>query len=335
MLALLGLPVPDDMDGRALTHLFKEPPEPERIASYEPPHPRDGVWRNLPPEESDPFAARQAMEQLAALGYIEMPDAANPQKEAADAVAERRKNLAQVYFSAGRCADALAVLRELIAAGDTHPQLRCHAGLCYLSLGQPEAAQAEVADLLDNPAAGLLPRLILGRARLALKQDEEAGVLLEPLRQEEVRLPYLTLALGQLALRRGQLDEAEASFRRALERDEFNAEAHDGLGVALRRKGQLEDAIFEHMRAASLQHNRPQTHINLGVALVRNGQPDWAARAFEVAAELAPADPFPHRLLARVYFSVKKDRERARYHAAEMLRRRQAMRERRQAAGEA
>ncbi len=84
------------------------------------------------------------------------------------------------------------------------------------------------------------------------------------------------------------------------------------------------------MRAASLQHHRAQTHLNLGVALVKHGQADWAARAFEVAAELKPEDPFPHRLLARLYFSVKKDRERARYHALEMLRRRQALRERRQ-----
>ncbi len=323
VLALLGQPVADDMDGRALTQIFAEPAEPARIASYEPPHERDGVWRDLPPEESDPYAARQAMEQLAALGYIEMPDADDPKKEAAGAISERRKNLVQVYFSSGRWAEALALLRELIAEEDG-PQLHCHAGLCYLSLGQPALAEAEVAPLLDHPAAGHLPRLVLGRAKLALGQKEEAQALLEPLRQEETRLPFLMLALGHLALRNGDPAGAEASFRRAVERDEFNAEAHDGLGLALRRQGRYEDAVYEHMRAASLQHDRAQTHINLGVALVKNGQPDWAARAFEVAAELAPADPFPHRLLARLYFSIKKDRERARHHAAEMLRRRQA-----------
>jgi hypothetical protein len=57
------------------------------------------------------------------------------------------------------------------------------------------------------------------------------------------------------------------AFRRALELDDDNAEAHDGLGVVLRERGHLPDAIFEHMRAASLLHHRPQTHIDLGVAL--------------------------------------------------------------------
>ena len=86
------------------------------------------------------------------------------------------------------------------------------------------------------------------------------------------------------------------------------------------------------MRAASIQHHRPQTHVNLGVALANSGQYDWAARAFEVAAELAPDEPFPHRCLARLYFSFKKDRERARHHAEEMLRRRHLMAERKKAA---
>ena len=330
VLTLLGLPVADDMDGRALTRIFKVPVEPTRIASYEEPHPQDGVWRGLPPEESDPFAARQALEQLAALGYIEMPDANDPKKAATEAMWERRNNLAQVYFSSGRLREALRLLRELIAERP-QPQLHCHAALCYLGMGQPAKAEAEVAPLVEDPAnEGLLSRLILGRAKLALHQDEEANALLGPLRHEEARLPYLTLALGQLALRRGDLPEAEDAFRRALERDEYNAEAHDQLGVVLRRTGRVEEAIFEHMRATSLQHHRAQSHVNLGIALAKNGQIDWAVRAFEVAADLAPDEPFPHRCLARLYFSAKKDRERARFHAEEMLRRRERLRTRRE-----
>ena len=145
-------------------------------------------------------------------------------------------------------------------------------------------------------------------------------------------MPYLSLALGQTYLRCGLLTEAEDAFRRALESDADNAEAHDGLGVALRRQGRYEDAIYEHMRAASLQHYRSQTHVHLGIALASHGQLDWAVRAFEVAAELAPGEPFPHRCLARLYFSGKKDRVRARFHAEEMLRRRHAMRDRSQKA---
>jgi Flp pilus assembly protein TadD len=74
------------------------------------------------------------------------------------------------------------------------------------------------------------------------------------------------------------------------------------------------------MQSVSLQHDRPQTHINLGISLARTGQVDWAIRAFEVAAELAPEQPYPHRCLARVYRHLLPNREKARHHLLEARR---------------
>jgi Flp pilus assembly protein TadD len=68
------------------------------------------------------------------------------------------------------------------------------------------------------------------------------------------------------------------------------------------------------MRAASLQHDRPQTHINLGISLARTRQFNWAIRAFTVASELSPREPYPHRCLAKIYRRLLPDREKARYH---------------------
>ncbi len=326
VLALLGLPVADDMDGRALTQIFSEPVELDRITSYEPPHPQDGMPRGLSAEESDPFAARQAMEQLAALGYIEMPDANDPGKQATEALWERRWNLAQVYFSSGRYPEAAVILRELLAERD-QPQLRCHLALALISSRRAAEAEELVAPLLamDDPMP--LARLIAGRARLRQGDSGEALRWLEPLRGQEAHLPYLSMALGQTYLRCGMFAEAEEAFRNALESDDDNAEAHDGLGLALRRQGRYEDAVYEHMRSAALQHERMQTHVNLGIALTRAGQVDWAIRAFEQAAQLAPDAPFPHRCLARLYHGPKKDRTLARHHLAEMLRCRKLARE--------
>ena len=84
ILALLGVPIPEDMDGRVLTGIFSEPTELERIPSYEPPHENDGVLRNITAEETDPWAARQALEQLAALGYIDLPESDKPQEAMTD-----------------------------------------------------------------------------------------------------------------------------------------------------------------------------------------------------------------------------------------------------------
>ncbi len=320
VLTLLGVPVPDDMDGRSLTNLFVgSPTASERVASYEAPHPLDGMHREVPAEEADPWAARQAMQQLAALGYIELPDDDDPAKLAAAAHWDRRWNLAQVYLTSSRPALAERLLREMLSEQD-QPTVRTYLATCLLALGRPGDAAEMVAPLLEGDASAPAARILMGRAKLRLQNTAEALRWLEPLRAEEMPLPALSLALGQTYLRCEMLPEAEAAFRRVLERDEFDAQAHDGLGVALRRQGHYEDAVYEHLRAASLQHNRAQTHTNLGIALARTGQVDWAIQAFEQAVKLAPDEPFPHRCLARLYHGPKKNRDRARQHAAEMLR---------------
>jgi tetratricopeptide (TPR) repeat protein len=329
ILALLGLPVPDDMDGRVLTRIFKEPIEIERIDSYEAPHPKDGMHRGVAAEESDPYAARQALEQLAALGYIELADANDPEKEAAIAVRERDSNLAQVYFAANKPAEALAILNRMLAEKD-EPGLKIRVALCLLALGRAAEAEPIMREIMEKHPNLPGARLILGRTFMAQQKLDEAFAMLEPLQNEESNVPIFQAALGLIYLRRGLLTEAETAFRRAIEVDDDSVEAHDGLGIALRRQGRYEDSIYEHMRAATLQHLRPQTHLNLGIALANSGQFDWAIRAFSLASEMAPNEPLPHRWLAMIYRRAKKDMEKAREHRhkfVELARRRKELRE--------
>ena len=313
VLTLLGLPVPDDMDGRVLTQIFAEPPGVERIPSYEEPHPQDGVHRGVPQEESDPFAARAAMQQLADLGYIEMPVEGDAAKSIARTDYDRRVNLAQVYASTGRGAQAVELYEGLLATND-NPDLRCSLALCLSRMGRMAETEAVLGDMPTTATKSPLPKLILGQVRLSQGRIDEAQALLEPLVQADFPFSYLHNALGHVYARRGLLAEAEAAYRRALERDDDNAEAHDGLGTILRRTNRFEDAVYHHMRSAALHHLRPGTHVNLGIALARAGQFDWAIRAFEVAVELAPERVFPHRCLVRLYRRVKGGEAKARAH---------------------
>ena len=325
VLTLLGQPVADDMDGRVLTQIFTEPVEPGRIASYEPPHPQDGVWRDLPAEESDPFAAHAALRQLAELGYVELPADGDAAKLAAGIERDRRNTLAQVLVSTGRIAEAVELLRGLLAEHD-NPDDRCRLALYLAGLGRFDEAEELIAGVPTGNLASPLPQLILGQVRLAQGRLEEAQAMLEPLGRADFPLSYLHTTLGKVYARRGMLPEAEAMFRRALERDDDNAEAHDHLGTILRRTGRFEDAVYEHMRSAALLHARPGTHIHLGMALARTGQYDWAIRAFEVAVELAPDHVFAHRSLMHLYRRVKGDDAKAREHfnrAVELRRRSQ------------
>ena len=318
VLTLLGLPVADDMDGRALTQIFTEPTEPERVASYEPPHAQDGIHRDVPAEESDPFAARMALQQLAELGYVEIPADGDTAKLAAGIGRDRRNNLAQVLVSIGRIAEAIELLRSLLAEDD-NPDSRCRLALYLAGLGRFDEAEEIISRVPTEIMVSPLPQLILGQIRLAQDRLEEAQALLEPLGRAEFPLSYLHTTLGKVYARRGLLTEAEAMFRRALERDDDNAEAHDQLGTILRRGGRYEDAVYEHMRSVALQHARPSAHAHLGIALAHTGQFDWAIRAFEVAVELAPDFMFAHRCLMHLYRRVKGDDGKARKHFDRVL----------------
>jgi tetratricopeptide (TPR) repeat protein len=313
ILALLGLPIPDDMDGRVLTKIFAEPVELERIASYEPPHENDGVHRNVSEDETNPFATRQALEQLAALGYINI-EGDKPQDSIDNARRDRLNNLAHVLLSAGRVAEALEILQSLRAEKDD-AHLRCRISLCLIGLKRIDEADALMSDINEETRQSPLVRMIMGEIRLAQDRIDEALAFLEPLQDESYPLSHMHTILGQAYMRARLFKNAEAAFRRAIERDDENAEAHDGLGLALRRRGLYEDAVYEHTRSATLFHNRPQTHMHLGVALAMSQQFDWAIQAFSVAAELAPENPMPHRWLTKLYRRVKQDDEKAREHA--------------------
>ena len=314
ILALLGLPIPDDMDGHALTRIFAEPVELERIASYEPPHENDGIHRNVSDEETNPWATRLALEQLAALGYINLPESDNPQEAIDNNRRDRLNNLAHVHLSAGRLAETLEILQSLRAEKDD-PHLRCRISLCLIGLKKIDEAEALMSGISDDARKSPLVRLILGEIKLAQNRIDEALALLEPLQDESFPLSHMHTILGQAYMRARLFKNAEA----------LSAAPSNGMMTIQKRtmvlalpfagEGLYEDAVYEHTRAATLFHDRPQTHMNLGIALAMSQQFDWAIRAFSVAAELAPENPLPHRWLTKLYRRGKKDDDKAREHA--------------------
>ena len=264
------------------------------------------------PRRKNPWAAQEALHQLAELGYIDAPDG-DGAKARATAVEARESHLAQIHFAARRFADSLEMVRSLARRSDD-PSYRAREVMCLLSMGSVAEAEPILQELMAKVPHYGLAKMLAGQVALLQGKEEEAERILRELYETEVEMPVLHNQMAGTYLRRGRWTEAAALFRKALEADPDFAEAHDGLGVALRHLGQYEDSVFEHMRAVSLQHDRAQTHINLGISLARSRQYNWAIRAFEVAAELAPAEPYPHRCLARIYRRRIPDREKARRH---------------------
>ncbi|HEY5035642.1 MAG TPA: alkaline phosphatase family protein, partial [Chthoniobacterales bacterium] len=313
ILALLDLPVPRDMDGSVLTQITSRPLKVNYIETLESPHPRDGVHRSAPNEQSDPWANQQALQQLAELGYIDAPTG-DASKLVAQCIEERESSLAQVYFSTSRFEEALSILAGLAEEHAANSNYRSRQVMCLLALGRVDEAASIIAEVVKAAPHYALGQLLLAQVELIKGNTEEANATLDRVKTAEAHMPMVHLQVASAALRQGQWEEAAKICRRLLEIDPDSAGAHDVLGVALRHLGKFEDAVYEHICAVSLQHDRAQTHVNLGLSLIRARKINWALRAFTVASQLAPNEPYPHRCLARIYRNFFPDPEKALHH---------------------
>lgn len=102
------------------------------------------------------------------------------------------------------------------------------------------------------------------------------------------------------AHRAGDLDAAEAAYRRLLDRDPRHAEATHLLGVIEHQRGRHEQAVGLIARAIALDPGRADHRNNLGVALKALGRLDAAIAAYGDALELDPrhADALANRGIA-------------------------------------
>ena len=85
-------------------------------------------------------------------------------------------------------------------------------------------------------------------------------------------------------------DEAERRFRLAIAADPADAEAWNGLGVALIHQGDRGRGIEALHTALRLAPGHADAHRNLGVALDRLGRRDEAVRHYERFLALTPEE---------------------------------------------
>ncbi len=94
--------------------------------------------------------------------------------------------------------------------------------------------------------------------------------------------------LGKALATRGQIDEAMAHYRTALEINPDYPDAHSNLGAALARRGQTAEAMAHYRKALEINPDYAEAHNNLGVALNDRGQVDEAIAHYRKALEVKP-----------------------------------------------
>ena len=144
------------------------------------------------------------------------------------------------------------------------------------------------------------------RARASFRQNLEAATL----NPADASAHY---NLGLIHLQRKELDEAKASFTRAVEIDADEVDAHFQLGRICRMQNDLPGAIsrFEQVVARDQSHSQHEIWREIGATYLDAGQYSDAHDALERFLERRQADPEGLYLMGRALAGMGRTREAA------------------------
>jgi tetratricopeptide (TPR) repeat protein len=119
--------------------------------------------------------------------------------------------------------------------------------------------------------------------------EAELGFKQVALQYPQYSAPLVNLAI--LQRKQGQLDQAEATLRSAVERESGNAIAWTELGATQRMRGEFRDAAKSYEQAIAADPRYAPAWRNLGVVSdLYLGDPNRALKAFEQYKELSGED---------------------------------------------
>ena len=206
--------------------------------------------------------------------------------------------LAHVNLGGGllEAGDYAAAEKHYQQAIGYRPEEIVYDGLAVALVGQGKldaAARAAETAVKANPNSSDA-LATLGSVELA--RGDTAGA--ERALSKSLQLKTEPGVAARLALARGQLEQARASFAQAIEAHPRDADLRNDYAAVLARLGADGDAQTQYEEALNLNPNLYDARMNYGALLSRLGRNDVAAQQFAEAARLRPGTPEPHVYLA-------------------------------------
>jgi Flp pilus assembly protein TadD len=189
-------------------------------------------------------------------------------------------------------------IASLAAALDKH---RPEEGQFYFELAEAYASVGKAKEALRMYEESVRRKpdfrpALLGLSRTLSKSGDHARAeqLLVNTLKSAPRDPAILNDLGLVHLRRGNLTDAVAAFRRAVESDPDYADAYNNLGGVLSQTGDKTGAKEAYRRAIRWQPDFSGAHRNLANLLAERGDIRQAEHHFRKAIYHQPGDALAH-----------------------------------------
>lgn len=335
VLSCFNLPVGEDMDGKPLVTIFKEPPTIPNIPSWDAidgPHP-DGM--HSPDDHLDGVQSAEAMKQLVELGYIEELNE-DSTEAVRETVRELHYNLAQARMDAGEFVEALDLLEPIWSDWPHEHRFGLNSITCLTALGRWPERSLAIKQLETNITAATnwaaeqlerlrpeaeqyghtLPQLTSEGQEPVLKPiSDEAAAKAEKqalpkkisiqLRKIYSLLQPMEITLRWLWLHQEIHDGEHQSAREFLDKmsdsiaSSPTPEIHNHIGSSYLNIGEIEKARQCFERA--LTTDDENSDARQGLAELAAKEEDWESTVAHAltATELQFSNPWAHYLLAR------------------------------------
>jgi len=296
ILALLGMPAADGVQGRSLLPLLSGAASASPPLEIESEHSlRVFGWAPLYGLVAGKWKYVQAPEEE----LYDLSQDPGEEKNRAEANPKERESLAQELAR-------LRGGRTRRPARDVHLGLDARNALSKLGYveGEEVGDARSIRDLADPK---VMAPVAIGatRARALLRAGKFGEVLstVTTLLEKSPQSGHLWQLQGTAFLRLARPQEAIRSFEKSLEGSPENTERLCGLGDALLAAGRAEEALVRFRAAQAADPEDGQTESRLGFFYARAGKPDEALAHFRRFAELEPNSPNAHTNLANALFA--------------------------------
>jgi tetratricopeptide (TPR) repeat protein/anti-sigma factor RsiW len=212
--------------------------------------------------------------------------------------------LGNIYTSGGHYAEAEQALREAIRLDPAYALAYSNLGYVYRRGGQTAEAEKMYLKAIELDPDSPIAYTNLGELYRRLGRLDEAERLLRAGFELD---PLNAMALNNLAglyhYNRRQFDEAEKTYRRAIELFPSFPYPYGNLGNLLLERGKLDEAEKMYHKTLELIGDKPEsvvTWVSLGKLCEKRGDPAAAIQAYRKALALRPDLPAAKEALQRL-----------------------------------